>query len=137
MPWRTWRWWSTRAKPRSANGRRRRLETASSGLVRPSRTSCSKRRMAASSTPLSLPVVSDPAQPSPSTAPGARPRVGLLGPPGTFAEIALATQPDLAAGQLEWYRTMPDVLWAVSEGEVDIGLVAIENSIEGTVNITS
>jgi prephenate dehydratase len=84
-----------------------------------------------------LPVVSDPAQPSPSIAPGARPRVGLLGPPGTFAEIALATQPDLAAGQLEWYRTMPDVLWAVAEGEVDIGLVAIENSIEGTVNITS
>jgi prephenate dehydratase len=34
------------------------------------------------------------------------------------------------------FRTMPDVLDAVEQGEVDLGFVAIENSIEGAVNLT-
>jgi len=34
------------------------------------------------------------------------------------------------------YRTVPDVLDAVTAGEVDHGFVPIENSIEGTVNFT-
>ena len=65
-----------------------------------------------------------------------RTRVGFLGPLGTFTEQALKTQPDLAAAELVLYRTMPDVLDAVESGEVDLGFVAIENSIEGTVNLT-
>ena len=32
---------------------------------------------------------------------------------------------------------MSDVLFAVAEGEVDLGVVPIENAIEGTVNVTS
>jgi prephenate dehydratase len=48
----------------------------------------------------------------------------------------LKTQPDLAAAEHVLYRTMPDVLDAVDSGEVDLGFVAIENSIEGTVNLT-
>lgn len=32
--------------------------------------------------------------------------------------------------------TIADVLYAVSEGDVDLGLVPIENAIEGTVNVT-
>ncbi len=64
------------------------------------------------------------------------PRVGFLGPLGTFTEQALKSQPDLAAAQLVLYRTMPDVLDAVEAEEVDLGFVAIENSIEGTVNLT-
>ena len=63
-------------------------------------------------------------------------RVGFLGPLGTFTEQALKTQPDLAAAEHVLYRTMPDVLDAVDSGEVDLGFVAIENSIEGTVNLT-
>ncbi len=63
-------------------------------------------------------------------------RVGFLGPLGTFTEQALKTQPDLAAAEHVLYRTMPDVLDAVESGEVDLGFVAIENSIEGTVNLT-
>ncbi len=63
-------------------------------------------------------------------------RVGFLGPLGTFTEQALKSQPDLAACELQLYRTMPDVLDAVESGEVDLGFVAIENSIEGTVNLT-
>ena len=63
-------------------------------------------------------------------------RVGFLGPLGTFTEQALMTQPDLAAAEHVLFRTMPDVLDAVDTGEVDLGFVAIENSIEGTVNLT-
>ena len=67
---------------------------------------------------------------SPST------RVGFLGPLGTFTEQALKTQPDLAAAEHVLYRTMPDVLDAVETGEVDLGFIAIENSIEGAVNLS-
>ncbi len=62
-------------------------------------------------------------------------RVGFLGPLGTFTEQALKSQPDLAGLALVPCRTMPDVLDAVSSGEVDLGFVAIENSIEGAVNL--
>ena len=64
------------------------------------------------------------------------PRIGFLGPLGTFTEQALKSQPDLAAGELVLFRTMPDVLDAVESGQVDLGFVAIENSIEGAVNLT-
>ncbi|HEY5664677.1 MAG TPA: prephenate dehydratase [Ilumatobacter sp.] len=64
------------------------------------------------------------------------PRVGFFGPFGTFTEQALRTQSDLATGDLTAYRTVPDVLDAVSVGEVDLGFVPIENSIEGMVNFT-
>ena len=75
----------------------------------------------------------------PSSEPSDTPlmRVGFLGPFGTFTEQALLTQPDLAASELVPYPTMADVLRATETGEVDLGFVAIENSIEGTVNVTS
>ena len=75
----------------------------------------------------------------PSSEPSETPalRVGFLGPFGTFTEQALLTQPDLAAAELVPYPTMTDVLRASEDGEVDLGFVAIENSIEGTVNVTS
>ncbi|HRE03206.1 MAG TPA: prephenate dehydratase domain-containing protein, partial [Ilumatobacteraceae bacterium] len=63
-------------------------------------------------------------------------RIGFLGPLGTFTEQALRSQPDLAAGELVPMRTVPDVLDAVACGDVDLGFVPIENSIEGTVNFT-
>ena len=63
-------------------------------------------------------------------------RIGFLGPFGTFTEQALLSQPDLAAAELVPMRTMPDVLDAVESGEVAYGFVAIENSIEGMVNLT-
>ncbi|HVF76033.1 MAG TPA: prephenate dehydratase [Acidimicrobiales bacterium] len=61
-------------------------------------------------------------------------RVAFLGPPGTFTEEALLTQPDLASAELVSMRTMPDVLAATSAGDVDYGFVALENAIDGTVN---
>ena len=63
-------------------------------------------------------------------------KVGFFGPFGTFTEKAVRSQPDLAAAELIAYRTVPDVLDAIASGEVDLGVVPIENSIEGTVNFT-
>jgi prephenate dehydratase len=69
------------------------------------------------------------------TSPSPR-RIGFLGPFGTFTDQAARTQADLAAGELVPFRTVPDVLDAVEAGEIDLGFVPIENSIEGTVNLT-
>ena len=63
-------------------------------------------------------------------------RVGFLGPHGTFAEEALLTQPDLAAGEAVPFRDVPHVITAVERSEVDVGLVPIENSIEGSITVT-
>ncbi len=63
-------------------------------------------------------------------------RVGFFGPFGTFTEQALRTQADLASGESVDYPTVPDVLDAVAAGDVDCGVVPIENSIEGVVNFT-
>lgn len=63
-------------------------------------------------------------------------RVGFLGPSGTFTEQAVRSQQDLVHAEHVPYRTVPDVLDAVHAGEVDVGVVPIENSIEGTVNFT-
>ena len=40
------------------------------------------------------------------------PRIAYLGPPGTFSEEALLTQPDLADGDLLDLPTFPEVLAA-------------------------
>ena len=64
------------------------------------------------------------------------PSVAFLGPLGTFTEQALLTQPDLGGAHLVPRSSIPEVLDAVTNGEVDFGFVAIENSIEGTVNLT-
>ncbi|MEM7272579.1 MAG: prephenate dehydratase [Actinomycetota bacterium] len=63
-------------------------------------------------------------------------RIAYLGPAGTFTEQALMSQDDLASTELVPYPKFVDVLDATSTGEVDLGFVAIENAIEGTVNIT-
>lgn len=63
-------------------------------------------------------------------------RIGFLGPPGTFTEQALLSQPDLAGGELVALSTIPEVLAATTAGDVDLGFVPLENAIEGTVNLT-
>jgi len=73
---------------------------------------------------------------SDAVTPAARPRIGFLGPEGTFTEQALLSQPDLAALDLVALPSIPDVLAAVHDGTVDLGFVAVENSIEGAVTVT-
>jgi prephenate dehydratase len=63
-------------------------------------------------------------------------RVGYLGPHGTFAEEALLTQADLAAYEGVPLRSVPHVISAVEQGEVELGFVPLENSIEGSVSAT-
>ncbi len=63
-------------------------------------------------------------------------RIAYLGPEGTFTEQALRSQPDLANDELVPMRTFVDVLNSTQNGDVDLGFVAIENAIEGTVNVT-
>lgn len=63
-------------------------------------------------------------------------RVGYLGPRGTFAEEALVSQADLAALDAVPMRSVPQVITACEQGEVDLGLVPLENSIEGSVTAT-
>jgi prephenate dehydratase len=63
-------------------------------------------------------------------------RVGYLGPPGTFSEQALLTQPDLAAADLIDLPSITDVIEAIASGDVDMGIVPVENAIEGAVNVT-
>lgn len=67
---------------------------------------------------------------------GAIGKVGFFGPFGTFTEQAVRSQGDLGSCELVPFRTVPDVLDAVDQGQVDVGVVPIENSIEGTVNFT-
>lgn len=63
-------------------------------------------------------------------------RIGFFGPFGTFTQQALRTIESPDSAEHVPYRTVPDVLDAVQNGEVDAGFVPIENSIEGMVNFT-
>ncbi len=62
--------------------------------------------------------------------------IGYLGPPGTFTEQAVHSQPDLGRMRHRPLGSIAEVLGAVAGGEVDLGLVAIENMIEGSVTAT-
>ena len=66
----------------------------------------------------------------------AAPTVAYLGPGGTFTEQALRAEPALAHGRLLEYPSISEVLEATAAGEADLGFAAIENSIEGSVNVT-
>lgn len=67
------------------------------------------------------------------TRPMAMARVGYLGPEGSFSHEAASTLEDvegIACGSI------PEVLAGVSDGSLDLGLVPLENAIEGTVSAT-
>ena len=61
-------------------------------------------------------------------------KIGYLGPAGTFTEEAALLYDDSA--QLIPFPSIPAVATAVVSGMVDEGVVAIENSIEGSVTDT-
>ena len=60
--------------------------------------------------------------------------IAFLGPPGTFTEEALLSQADLADGESRRGAVVTRSSRRSRTGDVDLGFVALENSIEGTVN---
>jgi prephenate dehydratase len=76
-------------------------------------------------------------QPTPDRpAPVTDGRVGFLGPEGTFTEEALLTNLQDDGLTPFPYPSIRDVMSAVRGGEAALGLVPIENSIEGSVALT-
>lgn len=63
-------------------------------------------------------------------------KIGFLGPPGTFAEEALLKTLKVDEKDLVSFPTVPDIVQAVEKGKIPQGIVPIENSIEGSINIT-
>lgn len=65
-------------------------------------------------------------------------RIGYLGPEGTFAQEAALRASAAASGEAELVAlaTIYDTVMAVHGGAVDRAVVPIENSIEGSVNVT-
>jgi prephenate dehydratase len=64
---------------------------------------------------------------------GSSPRIGFLGPEGTFTEEALLSEPEYASAQIVPLGSLAEVLDSVRLGQVDLGFVPMENAIEGTV----
>jgi prephenate dehydratase len=58
--------------------------------------------------------------------------IGFLGPAGTFTEEAASK----ISGKLRSFDSIVEVLEAVKAQEVDVGVVPIENSVEGSVGVT-
>jgi prephenate dehydratase len=67
---------------------------------------------------------------------GERPRVGYLGPAGTFSEEALLAS--AAEDVVEPYAlaSIYDTVMALRAGEVSWAIVPIENSLDGSINVT-
>jgi prephenate dehydratase len=67
---------------------------------------------------------------------GERPRVGYLGPEGTFSEEALLASAATGAVEPTPYATIYDAVLALRAGEVDWAIVPIENSLDGSISVT-
>ena len=63
-------------------------------------------------------------------------RVGYLGPEGTFTQAAALSAPAADELELVAQETIHDTVLAVRDGGVERAVVPIENSLEGSVNVT-
>lgn len=63
-------------------------------------------------------------------------KLAFLGPNGTFTQQAAIEYCRYNTREMIAYMGIPDVIWAVDSNEAEEGLVPIENSIEGAVNVT-
>ncbi len=63
-------------------------------------------------------------------------RIGYLGPEGTFSHQALLDADAVDAREAVALPTLYDTVMAVQDGAVDAALVPIENSLEGSVDVT-
>lgn len=64
------------------------------------------------------------------------PKTGYLGPTGTWAEEALLANTTCSAEETIPFPSVYDVISAVSTGEIEEGIVPMENAIEGSVSAT-
>src|SRR5256884_7267551 len=64
------------------------------------------------------------------------PRVGYLGPEGTFSEEALLTSAASGAVEPVPLETIYDAVMQLRAGEVEWAIVPIENSLDGSVSVT-
>ncbi|MFD1018893.1 prephenate dehydratase [Thalassobacillus hwangdonensis] len=62
-------------------------------------------------------------------------RIGYLGPKGTFTKMAVNAF--FSEGNFISYETIPACLDAVEAGEIQTGVVPLENAIEGSVHLTT
>jgi prephenate dehydratase len=67
---------------------------------------------------------------------GERPRVGYLGPEGTFSEEALLASAAPGAVEPTPYATIYDAVLALRAGDVEWAIVPIENSLDGSISVT-
>lgn len=65
-----------------------------------------------------------------------RPRVGYLGPAGTFSEEALLQSAAADAVEPVALASIYDTVMALRRGELSWAIVPIENSLEGSINVT-
>jgi prephenate dehydratase len=61
-------------------------------------------------------------------------KIGYLGPKGTFTKLAVDTA--FNGEMKESFDTIPECIDAVGDNRIDIGVVPLENAIEGTVQLT-
>ncbi len=72
----------------------------------------------------------------PDTQPSVRPRVGYLGPAGTFSEEALLASAAPEAVEPVALASIYDAVSALRDGELRWAIVPIENSLEGSISVT-
>ncbi|AXI09581.1 prephenate dehydratase [Oceanobacillus zhaokaii] len=60
--------------------------------------------------------------------------IGYLGPKGTFTKLAVDTA--FNDEKRQSYTTIPECIDAVDQNQIEIGVVPLENAIEGTVQLT-
>jgi prephenate dehydratase len=65
-----------------------------------------------------------------------RPRAGFLGPAGTFSEEALLSSAAPDAVEPVPLASIYEAVTALREGRVELSIVPIENSLEGSINVT-
>ncbi|MFN8016329.1 MAG: prephenate dehydratase [Acidimicrobiia bacterium] len=63
-------------------------------------------------------------------------KVAYLGPAGTFCHEAVMSQADLKDSELLPMYSIAEVFEAVDNREADLGVVPLENTIEGSVSLT-
>jgi prephenate dehydratase len=73
---------------------------------------------------------------APAGAGARRAAVGYLGPAGTFSEQALLASADVDAVAPLALASIYDTIAALRRGEVSWAIVPIENSLEGSINVT-